>query len=66
MDEIVDLVAEPTRQILILSERKVLLEALEAGMGRRLPAVKVGYYIGGMKEEALNKSATEAQVLLAT
>lgn len=73
LDEIVDLCAEPTRQILILSERKVLLEALESGLQRRTgtqsegqTALKVGYYIGGMKESALNRSATEAQVLLAT
>lgn len=66
IDEIIDLCAEPTRQILILSERKVLLAALEVGLGRRADTLKIGYYIGGMKEEALNRSATEAQVLLAT
>lgn len=58
-----DLCKEPTRQILVLSERKVLLEAVEAA----LPAtIKQGYYIGGMKEEVRERNAAEAQVLLAT
>jgi superfamily II DNA or RNA helicase len=63
-DLIVELCAEPTRQILILSERKVLLHALEDML--KMTTIKYGYYIGGMKEAALEKSATEAQVLLAT
>ncbi len=58
-----DLCKEPTRQILVLSERKVLLEAVEAA----LPAtIKQGYYIGGMKEAVRERNAAEAQVLLAT
>lgn len=63
IDLLVELCAEPTRQILVLSERKVLLEAIENG----LPAtIRQGYYIGGMKEEVRETNAREAQVLLAT
>jgi superfamily II DNA or RNA helicase len=63
LDILEDLCKEPTRQILVLSERKVLLEAIEAA----LPAsVRQGYYIGGMKEEVRERNAKEAQVLLAT
>jgi superfamily II DNA or RNA helicase len=63
LDILADLCREPTRQILVLSERKVLLEAIE----RDLPAtVRQGYYIGGMKEEVRERNAREAQVLLAT
>lgn len=66
-DLIVELCAPPhgeTRQILILSERKVLLHALEDLM--KATSIRHGYYIGGMKEADLERSATEAQVLLAT
>jgi len=60
---LVELCAEGTRQILVLSERKVLLEAVEAA----LPStIKQGYYIGGMKDEVRERNAKEAQVLLAT
>ena len=63
-DLIVELCAEPSRQILILSERKVLLHALEDLL--KTTPLRHGYYIGGMKEADLERSATEAQVLLAT
>lgn len=63
VDILTELCQEPTRQILVLSERKVLLETIE----RSLPAtIRQGYYIGGMKEEVREKNAREAQVLLAT
>lgn len=61
--ELVKLCQEPTRQILVLSERKVLLEAIEESLPK---TIKQGYYIGGMKEELREKNAAEAQVLLAT
>jgi superfamily II DNA or RNA helicase len=60
---LVELCAEGTRQILVLSERKVLLEAVEAALP---PTIKQGYYIGGMKDEIRERNAKEAQVLLAT
>lgn len=70
-----EICADSRRQLLVLSERKELLAAYEEGI---LNAVgentepqapwkaHVGYYIGGMKEEKLNRNAAEAQVLLAT
>jgi superfamily II DNA or RNA helicase len=63
VDILTELCREPTRQILVLSERKVLLETIE----RDLPtSIRQGYYIGGMKEEVRERNAREAQVLLAT
>ncbi len=61
--QLVELCKEPTRQILVLSERKVLLEAVEESLPKE---IKQGYYIGGMKDEVREKNAAEAQVLLAT
>jgi superfamily II DNA or RNA helicase len=60
---LVELCAEGTRQILVLSERRVLLEAVEAALP---PTIKQGYYIGGMKDAIRERNAKEAQVLLAT
>ncbi len=60
---IVELCQEPTRQIIVLSERKVLLEAIEVSLPK---TIRQGYYIGGMKEEDRNRNAAEAQVILAT
>jgi superfamily II DNA or RNA helicase len=61
--QLIELCKEPTRQILVLSERKVLLEAIEDSLPKE---IKQGYYIGGMKDEVRERNATEAQVLLAT
>ena len=58
-----DLVAQPKRRILVLSERITHLQRIEKG----LPAgTTVGYYIGGMKEEVREAGARSAQVLLGT
>jgi superfamily II DNA or RNA helicase len=58
-----DLVAEPKRRILVLSDRKVHLERIERG----LPAgTTSSYYIGGMKEEVREEGARTSQVLLGT
>ena len=64
IDEIMkDLVKEPKRRILVLSDRKVHLERIEQG----LPAgVSASYYIGGMKEEVREEGAKTSQVLLGT
>ncbi len=57
---------EPKRKILVLSERKILLENLEI-MLKALPAPPtVGYYVGGMKQEDLDATAADSQVVLAT
>ena len=73
-DRILEIIRETARdarrQILVLSERKAHLAAFEEGLAQ-LPIqspwkLRLGYYIGGMKQEVLDKNATEAQVLLAT
>jgi len=61
--EVLTLAQEPKRKILVLSERRGHLEAIEAG----LPAALVkGYYVGGMKQADLDRNAETCQVLLAT
>lgn len=65
-----DVSVDPRRQILVLSERKAHLESFEQGLTQlpiQLPwKLRTGYYIGGMKQENLDKNAAEAQILLAT
>jgi len=61
--EVLTLAQELKRKILVLSERRGHLEAIEAG----LPAALVkGYYVGGMKQADLDRNAETCQVLLAT
>lgn len=56
---------EPERRILILSERRSHLAILEKlAQDYQLP-VTMGYYVGGMKQEQLDISATK-QLILAT
>ena len=59
------LTKEPDRHILILSERRGHLAALEELIQQYQIPVTMGYYVGGMKQEALDESATK-QVILAT
>jgi superfamily II DNA or RNA helicase len=54
----------PERRILILSERIQHLEVFE-GLLKELN-VPMGYYIGGMKDEARDKTAADARIILAT
>jgi superfamily II DNA or RNA helicase len=67
-DEIVrhikDLCSNADRRVLVLSERIGHLEEIE----RRLEpaALKISYYIGGMKEKVREEGAVSAQVLLAS
>jgi superfamily II DNA or RNA helicase len=56
---------EPERRILILSERRNHLQLLEELMHQYKLPVTIGYYVGGMKQEQLDISATK-QVILAT
>lgn len=64
IDEILkDLVKEPKRRILVLSDRKVHLERIEQGLP---PGVSASYYIGGMKEDVREHGAKTSQVLLGT
>jgi superfamily II DNA or RNA helicase len=61
---VMGLVKDKNRRVLILSERKVMLEALEAFFADT--GIHVGYYIGGMKEKDRNHAGENAQILLGT
>jgi superfamily II DNA or RNA helicase len=58
-----ELVAEPERRILVLSDRITHLERIERGLPKGTTA---SYYIGGMKENVREGGAKTAQVLLGT
>jgi superfamily II DNA or RNA helicase len=63
-DRLKDLIKEPGRRILVLSERIGHLEALEALL--KPTGCVMGYYIGGMKSAVRDLAAEEAQILWAT
>jgi len=63
LEHLKELVADPKRKILVLSERRGHLEELEAGLAKE---VTKGYYVGGMKQDDLDRNAETCQVLLAT
>lgn len=58
-----ELVKNPHRKVLVLSERIGHLRCIETMLGT---GVKIGYYIGGMKEEVREKGAKETNILLAS
>uniref|UniRef100_A0A6C0DGZ7 Helicase ATP-binding domain-containing protein n=1 Tax=viral metagenome TaxID=1070528 RepID=A0A6C0DGZ7_9ZZZZ len=58
-----ELVTDPRRKVLVLSERRDHLAELDAGLP---PATSRGYYVGGMKQADLDRNAETCQVLLAT
>lgn len=58
--------AEPARRVLVLSERKGLLEYLEELIKAADPLLTVAYYVGGMKEEIREAGAASARILLGT
>jgi predicted helicase len=57
--------AEPGRCILVLSERKNMLERIEQLL-TGAAGITVGYYVGGMKAADRDWTAREANVILAT
>jgi superfamily II DNA or RNA helicase len=63
-DKLKDLIKEPARRILVLSERISHLEDLEALL--KPTGCVMGYYIGGMKTATRELAAEEAQILWAT
>jgi superfamily II DNA or RNA helicase len=63
-DKLKELIKEPNRRILVLSERIGHLEALEALM--KPTGCVMGYYIGGMKTATRDLAAEEAQILWAS
>ena len=63
-DKLKELIKEPARRILVLSERISHLEDLEALL--KPTGCVMGYYIGGMKTAKRELAAEEAQILWAT
>ena len=63
-EKLKELIKEPNRRILVLSERIGHLEALEELV--KPTGCVMGYYIGGMKTATRDLAAEEAQVLWAT
>lgn len=53
------------RKILILSERRQQLTTIETLMITKNPNVSIGYYVGGLSQNALDESAKK-QIILAT
>lgn len=62
IDMVKEMAANPDRKILILSERKAHLQEICDS----LKDYTRGYYVGGMKQEDLDKNAETCQILLAT
>ena len=62
--EILELAKDPSRRILILSERKGHLEMFEDLL--KPSGHSLSYYIGGMKEAVREEGAKTAKILLAT
>jgi superfamily II DNA or RNA helicase len=58
------LIAHPARKLLVLSDRREHLVMFEDGFKKR-GHKSIGYYVGGMKQPDLDKSA-ECQILLGT
>ena len=67
-DKLKELIVDPNRRILVLSERIGHLEALETLLKPSVTSLgrSMGYYIGGMKTATRELAATEAQILWAT
>jgi len=63
-EKLKELIKEPNRRILVLSERISHLESLEVLM--KPSGCVMGYYIGGMKTATRDLAAEEAQILWAT
>lgn len=59
------LAQEPSRRILVLSDRKQHLRDIDALVHVVAPSVSTGFYVGGMKPEALAESQ-DRDVILAT
>jgi hypothetical protein len=58
-----ELMKNPYRKLLVLSERIEHLRCIEALLGNK---IRIGYYIGGMKEETRETGAKESRILLAS
>jgi len=63
-DKLKELIKEPKRRILVLSDRIGHLEAMEELL--KPTGCVMGYYIGGMKTEVRDEAAKSAQILWAS
>jgi superfamily II DNA or RNA helicase len=66
VEQILDLMKDPLRRVLVLGERIKQLEVFEQDLLAVNPLLTIGYYIGGMKEEKREAAGREARVLLAS
>ena len=60
------LAEEPSRKILVLSERIGHLNRIEELVAAADPALTMSYYVGGMKEAVREEGAATARILLAS
>ena len=61
VEKTVECIRESNRQILILSDRKEQLKDIERIMAEK--GIEIGYYIGGMKQSALEQSTKKLAIL---
>ena len=66
MEHLKELVGDPLRKILVLSERTAHLAAMSEYLTAFSETVIQGYYVGGMKQGDLDTNAATCQVLFAT
>lgn len=66
VEQILELMKDPARRVLVLGERIKQLEVFEQQLLATTPLLSIGYYIGGMKEEKREAAGREARVLLAS
>jgi superfamily II DNA or RNA helicase len=59
--KIVECIRDMNRQVLILSDRKEQLRDIERAMAEK--GIEIGYYIGGMKQSALELSTKKLAIL---
>ena len=59
--KVVECIRENNRQVLILSDRKEQLRDIERAMAEK--GIEIGYYIGGMKQSALELSTKKLAIL---
>ena len=62
LDWVIPLMSEPSRKLLVLSDRREHLIAFETGF-KTAGITSVGYYVGGMKQKDLDISATQRVIL---
>lgn len=60
-----DVMNETGRKILVLSDRRAHLDAMQRKTATALPMFTTGFYVGGMKQEALDASAKQ-DIIFAT